>query len=410
MMKLYAVVVALLATCVPPTFADQHPVEPATSDRSKQAILQDLAKRLAETGGRSILMSEADRRVALANTHLIAPVRTLAPSPNAYALTQDLRPEIANIEYDFEGETFTVGSFLERHELMGFLIVEGDTIQLEHYASDHGPEVRWNTFSVAKSVTSMLIGAAIKDGYIDNVNETIETYLPRMRGSEYGAITIRQALQMSSGIRWSEGYDDPDSDVVKAALKEGIALTDYLATLPQLHEAGTKFNYNTAETNLLGEVLRSAIGNNASEYLDGKIWQAFGMEHEGNWALGAPFGGETGGCCMNMTLRDYARVGLFAKHDGVLPSGTRVLPEGWMAESTTPSQAYAGYGYQWWLYDDGAYSASGLFGQAIFIKPKANLVIAVHSNGPPSSSTSIYGRHLYNVLQALGRHYTPRGE
>ena len=117
----------------------------------------------------------------------------------------------------------------------------------------------------------MLIGAAIKDGYIDNVNETIETYLPRMRGSEYGAITIRQALQMSSGIRWSEGYDDPDSDVVKAALKEGIALTDYLATLPQLHKAGTKFNYNTAETNLLGEVLRSAIGNNASEYLDGKI-------------------------------------------------------------------------------------------------------------------------------------------
>ena len=410
MMKLYAVVFALLFTCVTPTFADQHPVEPATSDRSKQAILQDLAKRLAETGGRSILMSEADRRVALANTHLIAPVRTLAPSPNAYALTQDLRPEIANIEYDFEGETFTVGSFLERHELMGFLIVKGDTIQLEHYASDHGPEVRWNTFSVAKSVTSMLIGAAIKDGYIDNVNETIETYLPRMRGSEYGAITIRQALQMSSGIRWSEGYDDPDSDVVKAALKEGIALTDYLATLPQLHEAGTKFNYNTAETNLLGEVLRSAIGNNASEYLDGKIWQAFGMEHEGNWALGAPFGGETGGCCMNMTLRDYARVGLFAKHDGVLPSGTRVLPEGWMAESTTPSQAYAGYGYQWWLYDDGAYAASGLFGQAIFIKPKANLVIAAHSNGPPSSSTSIYGRHLYNVLQALGRHYTPRGE
>ena len=410
MMKIYAVVFALLFTCVPPTFADQHPVEPATSERSKQAILQDLAKRLAETGGRSILMSEAERRVALANTHLIAPVRTLAPSPNAYALTQDLRPEIANIEYDFEGETFTVGSFLERHELMGFLIVEGDTIQLEHYASDHGPEVRWNTFSVAKSVTSMLIGAAIKDGYIDNVNETIETYLPRMRGSKYGAITIRQALQMSSGIRWSEGYDDPDSDVVKAALKEGIALTDYLATLPQLHKAGTKFNYNTAETNLLGEVLRSAIGNNASEYLDGKIWQAFGMEHEGNWALGAPFGGETGGCCMNMTLRDYARVGLFAKHDGVLPSGTRVLPEGWMAESTTPSQAYAGYGYQWWLYDDGAYAASGLFGQAIFIKPKANLVIAVHSNGPPSSSTSIYGRHLYTVLQALGRHYTPRGE
>ena len=109
------------------------------------------------------------------------------------------------------------------------------------------------------------------------------------------------------------------------------------------------------------------------------------MEHEGNWALGAPFGRETGGCCMNMTLRDYARVGLFAKHDGVLPSGQRILPEGWMKESTTPSPAYDGYGYQWWLYDDGAYSASGLFAQAIFIKPMRTLVIAVHSNGPAAA-------------------------
>ena len=405
-MKFFAALIALVMASATPPLPTITPKAVWRRKRSKQEIMQDLAKRLADSNGGGLIMTEEERRVALANTHLMAPVRTMAPSRNVYPLTTELSPEVADIEYTFEGETFTVGSFLERHELMGIVVVEGDTIRLEQYAEDHGPEVRWNTFSVAKSVTSMLIGAAIQDGYIESVDQTIDTYLPRMRGSKYGAITIRQALQMSSGMRWTENYEDPESDVVKAALKEGIALTDYLETLPQLHEAGTVFKYNTAETNLLGEVLRSAIGNNATEYLNGKVWQAFGMEHEGNWALGAPFGRETGGCCMNMTLRDYARVGLFAKHDGVLPSGQRILPEGWMKESTTPSPANDGYGYQWWLYDDGAYSASGLFAQAIFIKPNADLVIAVHSNGPASSSSSIYGRHLYIMLQAIGMHYT----
>ena len=404
-MRFFFLLLALLIAGATPAFADHHRTEQMNTKRSEQEILGDLAKRFADAGGSPVIMTDKERRVALANTHLMAPVRTLSPSPNAYPLNIKLTPEIAEVEYTFEDETFTVGSFLERHDLMGFLIVEGDEIRLEYYADDHDPEARWNTFSVSKSVTSMLIGAAIKDGYIKSVDETIETYLPRMRGSEYGGVTIRQALQMSSGIRWTENNESPDSDTSKGALKSGLAFTDFLATLPRVHDAGKTFNYNTAETNLLGEVLRAAIGNNATEYLDEKIWQPFGMEHEGNWLLGAPFGGETGGCCMNMTLRDYARIGLFAKHDGVLPSGQRVLPEGWMEESLTPSKANAGYGYQWWLYEGGAYSASGLFGQSIFIRPDANLVIAVHSNGPASSSTSIYGRHLYTVLQALGRHY-----
>ena len=409
-MRFFSILFALLIAGATPVFADHHGTEQTSADqtsakRSKQEILRDLGKRFAEAGVSPVIMTDQERRVALANTHLVAPVRKLSPSPSAYPLNIELTPEIADVEYTFGDETFRVGSFLERHELMGFLVVEGDEIRLEHYAEDHGPEARWNTFSVSKSVTSMLIGAAIKDGYIKSVDETIETYLPRMRGSEYGGVTIRQALQMSSGMRWTENNESPDSDASKGALKSGVALTDFLATLPQVNDAGTTFNYNTAETNLLGEVLRAAIRNNASEYLNSKIWQPFGMEHEGNWLLGAPFGGETGGCCMNMTLRDYARVGLFAKHEGVLPSGERVLPEGWMEESLTPSQAYPGYGYQWWLYEGGAYSASGLFGQSIFIRPDANLVIAVHSNGPASSSTSIYGRHLYTVLQALGRHY-----
>ena len=145
------------------------------------------------------------------------------------------------------------------------------------------------------------------------------------------------------------------------------------------------FNYNTAESNLVGEVLRAAIGMNAGPYLSQKIWQPMGMAFDANWLLSSPYGRETGGCCISATLRDYARLGLFALADGVLPDGTRVLPEGWIAASTSPSQGYEGYGYKWWLYGEGRYGARGVFGQAIFIDPASKLVVAAHSNGQVAS-------------------------
>jgi CubicO group peptidase (beta-lactamase class C family) len=133
----------------------------------------------------------------------------------------------------------------------------------------------------------------------------------------------------------------------------GVALTNYLSALPRVAPAGDRFNYNTAESNLVGEVLRSAIGMSAAPYLSQKIWQPMGMEYDATWLLSLPSDRETGGCCISATLRDYARLGLLALADGVLPDGTRVVPEGWMAASTTPSKGYDGYGYKWWLYGDG---------------------------------------------------------
>ena len=116
-------------------------------------------------------------------------------------------------------------------------------------------------------------------------------------------------------------------------------------------------------------ILRAAIGNNASTYLEHRIWQPFGMESDATWLLGAPGGGETGGCCISATLRDYARLGLFAMSAGGLANGLRVLPEDWMAASTTPSPAAPFYGYLWWLEAGDAFGAQGIFGQRIHIDP-----------------------------------------
>ena len=154
---------------------------------------------------------------------------------------------------------------------------------------------------------------------------------------------------MSSGIAWNEDYTDPESDVNIAGALNSLALYQYLNALDTAASPGTKFNYNTGETNLLGGIVRAAIGNNLSSYIEQKIWKPFGMESDAYWGIDSDFEQELGGCCINATLRDYARIGIFAMDRGVLNNGTNVLPTDWMKDSTTPSPNYPYYGYQWWL-------------------------------------------------------------
>jgi CubicO group peptidase (beta-lactamase class C family) len=353
-----------------------------------------------------LFMSQAERRIAFAHFDVLFPTRVIRSSGEASPLLS-APVDLSSVRFTANETDMTVGELLDSEHLMGLLVVQDGKVLMEHYAPDHGADVPWVTFSVTKSVTSLLIGAAIHDGYIDSVTDSVVKYLPRLAGSEYGESRVQDILQMASGIAWNEDYENPESDVARAAALNGVALTDYLAQLPRVAPPGIRFNYNTAESNLLGEVLRSAIGMNAAPYLSQKIWQPMGMESDANWLLSLPEDRETGGCCISATLRDYARLGLFALADGVLPDGTRVLPERWMAASTAPSQGYEGYGYKWWLDADGRYGAYGIFGQTIAVDPKARLVIAVHSNGQAASG-STYGRELEAALAAISEHLRGR--
>ena len=349
-----------------------------------------------------LFMSQAERRIAFAHFDVLFPTRVIRSSGETSPLPS-APVDLGSVRFTANEKDMALGELLDGAHLMGLLVVQDGKVLMEHYAADHGVDVPWVTFSVTKSVTSLLIGAAIHDGYIDSVTDPIVKYLPRLAGSEYGESSVQDILQMASGIAWNEDYEDPESDVARAAALNGVALTDYLAQLPRVAPPGTRFNYNTAESNLLGEVLRSAIGMNAAPYLSQKIWQPMGMESDATWLLSLPEDRETGGCCISATLRDYARLGLLALADGVLPDGTRVLPEEWMAASTTPSQGYEGYGYKWWLDEDGRYGAYGIFGQTIAVDPKAKLVIAVHSNAQAASG-SAYGQELEAALAAISEH------
>ena len=207
---------------------------------------------------------------------------------------------------------------------------------------------------------------------------------------------------MASGVAWNESYTDPNSDVARAGGVNGIALFDYLGDLSAATEPGIRFNYNTGETNLVGALLRAAIGNNASSYLAAKVWRPF-MEHPASWSISS--GGELGGCCIHATLRDYARLGRFALRGGVLPDGTPTLPDGWILESTTGSKGNPGYGYLWWLWDTGAYAAIGIFGQLIWIDPRQDVVIVTHSAAPAATS-GVQSTHRGALIEALYRHAT----
>jgi CubicO group peptidase (beta-lactamase class C family) len=370
----------------------------AATQKEVAAFIERL--RMGDLDANVLLYPTSDRRVAFAHINAWMPTRPLFAAESPYPLSTEIDRSLADVSYQVAGETFSVRDFLAREPLMGIAVVEGDTIRLEHYAEDHNPESVWISFSVTKSFTSTLIGAAIKDGFINSIEDRVETYLPRLKGSAYGAVSIKNILQMSSGVAWNENYTDPNSDVSKAGSLQGVALTDYLGALPQNHAPGTVFNYNTAESNLLGEVLRAAIGNSATDYMNAKVWQGFGMEHAGNWMQSAPFAGETGGCCISASIRDYARLGIFVKKGAVNATGESLVPEGWMKEATSPSKGYAGYGYKWWLEANGAYAASGIFGQGIYIDPQRDVVISLHSNAPAAVDTN-YHAHADAVIKAL---------
>ena len=320
------------------------------------------------------------------NINLIYPTRVIPAGERTLELPEQLLA-LGHVEFNFEGDQLTVDEYFLRQNVAGLLVIKDGRIVYERYGLGNTEDSLWVSWSVAKSVTSMLVGAAIKDGYIKSLDDKVTDYLPLLKNSAYDQSTIRNVLQMSSGVEWDEDYADPQSDV-NSANWDTLGLYEYLRHKPRTAIAGEKFNYNTAETNLVGTLLRSAIGNNLATYLSEKIWKPFGMQADANWMLSEPGGGEMGGCCINATLRDYARLGLFAMANGRLADGTQILPESWMAESTTPSKGAPRYGYFWWLYDDGTFRASGIFGQAIYINPEEDVVIALHSarkvanNGP----------------------------
>ena len=322
-----------------------------------------------------------DRIPILAKSNIIAKGDTVYPLP--------------------KGEPITIGTdvdaYMKAQRTAGLVIVQDGKVRLEKYGLDFDAEGKWTSFSVAKSFTSTLVGAAIKDGYIKSIDDKVSAYIPDLKGSVYDDVTIKQLLTMTSGVKWNEDYADPKSDVALFNIhkpEKGMDVTvSYMRNLPREAPAGTKWVYKTGETNLIGVLVSSATKKALSSYLSEKLWAPFGMQQDASWLIGST-GHEISGCCIQASTRDYARFGVFML-GGAKVNNVSILPDDWIAPATSKQADIAvpgkGYGYQWWTYDDGSYAAQGIFGQGIFIDPKRNLVIASNSNWPKATEPDTVG-------------------
>jgi len=301
-----------------------------------------------------------------------------------------------------------VEAYMAGQRSAALLVLHDGKLRLERYGLDFDRSGRWTSFSVAKSITSTLVGAAIRDGHIRSMDDKVSDYIPEMKGSAYDDVSIRQLLTMTSGIQWNEDYADPNSDVARFnnhQPEEGVdALVSYLRRLPREAPAGTRWHYSTGETNLVGILVGAATKKPLSEYLSEKVWKPAGMEQQATWILSRT-GTEISGCCIQAATRDFARFGLFVLN-GARVDGQSIVPEGWLAEATSERTGIGvpgrGYGYQWWTYADGSFAARGIFGQGLFIDPKRRIVIASSANwgGGARDSTANEAREaFYRAVQ-----------
>lgn len=331
--------------------------------------------------------------------------RTVPRGPQVHPLPR--RTEVA-VQYQADGQRLGVEAFMQRNQVSGLLILKDGKVALERYAMGNDANTRWTSFSVVKSISSTLVGAAVQQGRIASVNDPITRYLPQLKGGAYDGVSVEQVLQMSSGVAWDETYRDPNSDrrrmfELQLANNPG-ALLKQMSGLTKAQAPGTTFNYSTGESHLQSELLRAATGMTASDYLSERIWARLGMERDAFWQLDSRAGQEIGSSGLSATLRDYGRFGQFVLDDGVI-DGERILPAGWLQRATraapgshlAPGKLYdgeyaLGYGYQWWLFpagnaalpshDDGAFEAQGIFGQFLYVNPKEKVVAVVWSTWP----------------------------
>jgi len=303
-------------------------------------------------------------------------------------------PRELDITYQYHGKNYSLDDLFRRTATTGFIVVKDDSIVYEQYFRGGCEDSLFTSWSVTKSFLSALIGIAIDEGLIDSVNDPITKYVPELKDTGYNNVPIKHILQMSSGVDFDETYNDLSSDIYVMLEKVFFFKQPAENTILKLKSerpSGESFHYASSDTQVLGMLLSHVTGKTVAAYLEEKIWRPLGMESHANWNIDDA-GVELAFCCLNATLRDYARFGRLYLNKGNW-NGVQIVSEQWVLESVVPDQPHLqpgmtedgwGYQYQWWIPEesDGEFLACGVYGQYIYIHPKENLVIVKTSADP----------------------------
>ncbi|MCO7727141.1 beta-lactamase family protein [Brucella intermedia] len=290
----------------------------------------------------------------------------------------------------YKGETRKISDWLARGGTTGLIVLKDGVIVHEQYDHGNSQTTQSIAFSVSKSVISFLIGNAVRDGLID-INQPVDRYAPELAKGGYKGVTVKNVLQMASGIGFNENYGDLNSDIVRYSVELLTgSITDFTAHLKAVRPQGTFSHYVSADTQVLGLVLEGATGIPLQDYMKDRLWSKLGAEADAYWIVD-PTGEAAAAVGMNAVLRDYARFGLLYLNEGRNFKGEQLVPAQWVHDSVTPDAPYLmpgredgsgqipfGYGYQWWTPVDwqGDFCAVGIYGQFIYVNPARRVVIA----------------------------------
>ncbi len=293
------------------------------------------------------------------------------------------------VRYRFRNLGYTLDEYLDRQRVTGLLILKHGQVITERYRYARSADSRFLSFSMAKSVISLLVGAAVERGAIASLDDPAEKYAKELAGSAYGGTPIRALLRMASGVRFSERYDGNDdiSRLSRAGMGDAPGTLAVLRSLTDRAAApGERFAYSSAETMVLGLVLSGATGRDISSLTSEWLWQPLGAEREAFWVLSGD-GIERAYGFFNATLRDWGRLGAMLAAGGKV-GGTQIVPRDYVLDATEPERQprafkpgvatrTAGYGYQFWLYPN-SFALQGVYGQAVFVQPSSGIVM-VHT-------------------------------
>lgn len=275
----------------------------------------------------------------------------------------------------------SLSELLSKLGTVGLLVVRNDSILIEKYWDGYSDSSLSNSFSMAKSITSLLIGVALKEGKIKSLQDPVGNYLPEFANGEKAKLKIIDLLTMSSGSDWNESYVNPLSVTTEAYYGSDVYKT---ATGVQvINTPGTIHKYKSGDTQLLGLILEKATGKSLSEYAAEKLWEPLGAEHPALWSTDHEKGNEKAYCCFNSNTRDFARIGKLMLDSGKW-NGVQVIDSNYYQHSITACNIKDEkgmncdyYGYQWWLdpAHPGIFYARGILGQYIIVIPSKKMII-----------------------------------
>ncbi|MEJ8804439.1 serine hydrolase domain-containing protein [Pontibacter sp. H249] len=269
-------------------------------------------------------------------------------------------------------------------ESVAFLLIHNDSILYEQYWGGYSSESKSNSFSMAKSIVSTLVGVAIKEVHIRSVEQPVADFLPEFREANKAKIRIKHLLWMSSGLNWDESYSSPLSVTTEAYY--GTDLEKVISGLKAVEAPGKKFSYKSGDTQVLGLVLEAATGKSLSKLVEEKLWKPLGAEEDAEWSLDRRGGVEKAYCCFYSNARDFARIGKLYLHNGIW-NGDTIVPPAYVKSSLTPNglidandnEKVNFYGYQWWLIPDykgqDVFYARGILGQYIIVIPEKDIIM-----------------------------------